>query len=604
MREQQQASRPGDAADRFTFADTERDVVYRTIRDRRDVRRFRPEPIPDDVLARLLDAADHAPSVGYMQPWSFVVVRDAATRSRVKDLFERERVAAAQFFEEPRRSRYLSLKLEGILEAPMNLCVTCDPTRGGVAVIGRNSTPETDVYSTCLAVENFWLAARAEGVGVGWVSILKLPQLREIFGIPPHVVPVAYLCVGYPEQLLDRPELETAGWLPHRPLFTALHYERWGARSHPAWPRLDRLAGARGRSPAPWPAPVRELVARIGALDRDAMATARAREDELTKPQGSLGRLESVAVHVAGITGNARPTLPRKAVVVMAADHGVAAEGVSAYPQDVTAQMVLNFLRGGAGISVLARAAGARVIVVDMGVAADLPAHPDLYVRRVGRGTRNMAEGPAMSREEACRAIEAGAAILEEQAGLGLDLVATGEMGIANTTAASAIVSSITRLPAARVVGRGTGIDDNGLARKIAVIEDALALNRPDPDDALDVLAKVGGFEIAGLVGLILAAAGRRIPVVVDGFISGAAALVATEIAPSARDFLIAAHRSVEVGHQAVLERLALDPLLDLDLRLGEGTGAAIAMQLIDDALRVLDEMATFTDARVSGRIE
>ncbi len=351
--------------------------------------------------------------------------------------------------------------------------------------------------------------------------------------------------------------------------------------------------------------PMIDLASRIGPLDASAMGLAAARQRDLTKPAGSLGRLEELAIQLAGISGAALPpALPRKAVIVMAADHGVAEERVSAYPQEVTAQMVLNFLRGGAAINALSRAAGARVVVVDMGVASDLAPHPDLQIRRIARGTANFHRVPAMTREQAEAAMATGVAVLEGELERGLDLVATGDMGIANTTAASAVVAALTGRPPAEVVGRGTGIDDLTYARKVRVIEEAIALHAPDPSDALDVLAKVGGFEIGGLAGVIIGAAVHRIPVIIDGFISGAAALVAVSFAPACQPFLIAAHRSVEIGHRAALDRLGLRPLLDLDLRLGEGTGAALAMPLIDAALHVHREMATFAEASVAGPAE
>ncbi len=343
-----------------------------------------------------------------------------------------------------------------------------------------------------------------------------------------------------------------------------------------------------------------ETTAHIRALDSAAMQAARERQDQLTKPRGSLGQLEELTIKLAGIVGKARPRFPRKAVIVLAADHGIAAEGVSAYPQAVTAQMVLNFLAGGAAINVLARQAGARVVVADMGVASDLPVHPSLIVRKIGYGTHSMQSGPAMSLQEAIKAICAGIDIVEAQVEQGLDLVATGEMGIGNTTAASAIVAAITGSTVADVTGRGTGIDEQGWRHKVASIEQALTVNQPDATDPLDVLAKVGGFEIAGLVGVMLGAAAHQIPVMIDGFISGAAALVATELCPALRSYLIAAHNSVEIGHRVLLEHMELVPLLNLNLRLGEGTGAVIAMQLVDDAVAILDEMATFTEAGVS----
>ena len=348
---------------------------------------------------------------------------------------------------------------------------------------------------------------------------------------------------------------------------------------------------------------VRTLTA-IGPLCEEAMMAARARQDNLTKPQGSLGRLEELSIRVAGITGSPLPRIEHRAIITMAADHGVAAEGVSAYPQEVTPQMVYNFVRGGAAINVLARRAGARVVIVDMGVAVDLEPHPAIVSRKIAYGTQNIAVGPAMSREQAVAAIEAGIEVVEAEIARGLDIVGTGDMGIGNTTPSSAIVAAITGARVADVTGRGTGVDDAGLARKIATIERALAVNRPDPSDPLDVLAKVGGFEIGGLAGVILGAAAHRRPVIIDGFISGAAALIATELCPPVRDYLIAAHSSVEIGHRVMLERMELVPLLNLNLRLGEGTGAALAMMLVDAALRILSEMATFAEAGVSQRTD
>ncbi len=349
---------------------------------------------------------------------------------------------------------------------------------------------------------------------------------------------------------------------------------------------------------------IEETLQAIAPLDEDAMTAARARQQRLTKPAGSLGRLEELSVKLAGITGQAQPSVARKAIIIMAGDHGVTSEGVSAYPAEVTPQMVLNFLAGGAAINVFARQVGARVIVADLGMASDLPVHPRLINRKIGYGTHNLAIGPAMSREEARQAVEAGIEIIQAEVDKGLDIVGTGDMGIGNTTPSSAIVATFTGMSVERVTGRGTGVDDEGLRRKVAVIKQALQVNQPEPHDALDVLAKVGGFEIAGLVGLIFGAAAARLPIVIDGFISTAAALVATEWHPPVRDYLIAAHNSVEIGHRVMLERMELNPLLNLNLRLGEGTGAALAMNVIEAACLALKEMATFDEAGVSERDE
>ncbi len=345
---------------------------------------------------------------------------------------------------------------------------------------------------------------------------------------------------------------------------------------------------------------------KISPLDENAMRAARARQVQLTKPQGALGRLEALSIQLAGITAQPRPRFNEPVIITMAGDHGVARQGVSAYPSKVTAQMVLNFLRGGAAINVLARHVGARVVVVDMGVAADLESQTGLVSAKIARGTRDFSVEPAMTRDEARRAIETGIEIASREIDPathvpgGADIIGTGDMGIGNTTASSAMVAAMTRHPVAQVTGRGTGVDDAGLARKIHTIERALVRHQPNPDDALNVLSKVGGFEIGGLAGVMLGAAARRVPVVIDGFISGAAALIACGIAQSVQSYLIAAHRSFEIGHRAVLEHLHLEPLLDLDLRLGEGTGAALGISLCLAAAKILDEMATFSDAGVA----
>jgi nicotinate-nucleotide--dimethylbenzimidazole phosphoribosyltransferase len=338
----------------------------------------------------------------------------------------------------------------------------------------------------------------------------------------------------------------------------------------------------------------------IKPLDKSAMAEARARQDKLTKPAGSLGRLEELSVQVAGIQGKARPSIEKKAMITMAGDHGVVDEKVGNWPREVTAQMVENFLRGGAGINVLARQAGARIVFVDMGVASDLKPHPQLIVRKIGYGTKNMCLGPAMTKEKAVKSVEAGIEIVSSEAEKGLDIVGTGDMGIGNTTASSAIFAAMTGRPAEEVTGRGTGISDEQLVHKIEVIKRALAVNKPDPSQPLDVLAKVGGFEIGGLAGVMLGAAARRIPVVIDGFISGAAALIAAALAPRLKEYLIAAHVSAEAGHAAMLKHLGLKPLLNLDMRLGEGTGAALGIIITEAAVRTLNEMATFAEAGVS----
>lgn len=347
---------------------------------------------------------------------------------------------------------------------------------------------------------------------------------------------------------------------------------------------------------------LKTTIGQIVAQDSGFRDKARTRLEQLTMPYWALGRLMDLAVDLAGMTRSMNPKVERRAVVTMAADHGVAAEGVSRYPQEVTLQMVHNFVNGGAGINALARVANARVVVVDMGVAGDLSELSQagrIITKRVGSGTQNMICGPAMTREQAVRCLEAGIEVAFDL-GAGTDIFGTGDMGIGNTTSASAVVAAITAKSVETVTGRGTGIENGQLHHKVEMIEKSLAVNKPDPDDGLDVLSKVGGFEIGGIAGLVLGAAAMRRPVILDGFPATAGALIARCLAPLSADYMIAAHKSVECGHQAMLTHLGKTPLLDLDLRLGEGTGAALAMTLVEAAARILTEVATFDEAAVS----
>lgn len=363
---------------------------------------------------------------------------------------------------------------------------------------------------------------------------------------------------------------------------------------------------------------INRVIKGITVIDRALMEKAQRRLDSLTKPQGSLGRLEELARLIVGITRQETPDIKNKVIFTLAADHGIAEEGVSAYPKEVTAQMVYNFLKGGAGINVLARHAGGRVVVVDMGVASKIR-NPESAVsaiggispegggqifkdRKIAFGTKNMTKRPAMTRQEAIKSIETGIELAEEEIRSGADIIGTGDMGIGNTAASTALAAVFTNNSVEDLTGRGTGIDDAAYKNKIAAITTALKVNRPDPGDAVGTLSKVGGFEIGGLAGIILGAASRRIPVVIDGFISGAAALTAFRIEPKVKEYLIASHCSAEKGHRIILEYMGLKPLLDLNLRLGEGTGAALGMNIIEAAVKILNEMATFKEAGVSGK--
>ncbi|MFI6854682.1 nicotinate-nucleotide--dimethylbenzimidazole phosphoribosyltransferase [Streptomyces sp. NPDC050416] len=565
----------------------EREAVLKVMRERRDIRNgFRGDPIPHEVLLRVLEAAHHAPSVGHSQPWDFVVIRSADTRRAMHELAMRQRDAYAKSLPKGRAKQFKELKIEAILDTPVNIVVTADPTRGGRHTLGRHTQPQMAPYSAALAVENLWLAARAEGLGVGWVSFFDEREMVRALGLPEHLEIIAYLCVGYVDEFPDEPELLQAGWSKRRPLSWVVHEETYGRRALPGEEPHDLLA---------------ETVAQIRPLDAKALGEAWERQKRMTKPAGALGMLEIISAQLSGLSRQCPPPIPEPAAVaIFAGDHGVHAQGVTPWPQEVTAQMVANFLGGGAVCNAFATQVGAEVCIIDVGVAADLPATPGLLPRKVRAGTSDMTTGPAMTREEAKQAIEVGIDTARDLVAAGNKALLTGEMGIANTTASAALISVFTGVDPAEVTGRGTGINDETLARKTEVVRRALELHQPDPADPIGVLAAIGGFEHAAIVGLLLGGASLRTPVILDGVSAGAAALVARAIAPEVLAACIAGHRSAEPGHVAALNKLGLRPLVDLDLRLGEGTGALLALPLVQSTARAMHEVATFDSAGVT----
>ncbi|MGW2601577.1 nicotinate-nucleotide--dimethylbenzimidazole phosphoribosyltransferase [Streptomyces klenkii] len=569
------------------YGDAEREAVHRVMRERRDIRNgFRTDPIPHEVLLRVLEAAHTAPSVGHSQPWDFVVIRSAETRQAMHELAQRQRDAYAKSLPKGRAKQFKELKIEAILETPVNIVVTADPTRGGRHTLGRHTQPQMAPYSSALAVENLWLAARAEGLGVGWVSFFDEREMVRALGLPDHLEVVAYLCVGYVDEFPDEPELMQAGWSKRRPLSWVVHEEEYGRRALPGEDPHDLLA---------------ETLRGIRPLDAKALGEAWERQKRMTKPSGALGMLEIISAQLCGLSRKCPPPIPEPAAVaIFAGDHGVHAQGVTAWPQEVTSQMVANFLGGGAVCNAFANQVGAEVCVVDVGVAGELPSTPGLLPRKIRPGTADFTAGPAMTREEAMRALEVGIETARDLVAAGNKALLTGEMGIANTTASAALISVFTGADPAEITGRGTGINDEMHARKIDVVRRALELHQPDPKDPIGVLAAVGGLEHAALVGLILGGASLRTPVILDGVSAGAAALVARAIAPEALAACIAGHRSAEPGHVAALTKLGLRPLVDLDLRLGEGTGALLALPIVQSAARAMHEVATFDAAGVT----
>ncbi|MET0596173.1 MAG: nicotinate-nucleotide--dimethylbenzimidazole phosphoribosyltransferase [Polyangiaceae bacterium] len=588
------------------FPEDARRAVYEVIALRRDVRHFRPgEEVDEATLDRILEAAHQAPSVGLSQPWGFIVVRDRKVRDRIRQSFLACREAEARRFPDARREAYLAHKLEGILEAPLNLCVAVDLRDRDEAILGTTVQPEAVRASACCAVENLWLAARAEGIGVGWVSIVEPAVLRAELALPPGVEPVAYLCIGHPVAFREKPMLEETRWRKRRPLAEVVfRHDRWEEREKAPVPITSR---------PPPPASGSTLRASrdsipVAPLDETARAVTRDESSRLTKPVQSLGRLEELAAWYAAVRGEVPMTrIERATLALFVADHGVVAEGVSAYGSHVTAAMVANVMAGGAAVNSLAREAGADIELIDVGVAGDLTSVPTrplvaLLGRSIRRGTKNFRHEPAMLRDEAAAALAAGEIVAAHAVTEGAGAILLGEIGIGNTTAAAAVMSALLGLPAADVVGPGTGVAGDVLRRKIAVVDEAVALHRPKSDDPLGVLAAVGGLEIAALAGCALEGARRRVAVVLDGFVTHVAALVAAAIDPGVVAYLLASHVSPEPGSRRALSHLGLVPLFDLGLRLGEGTGACLALPVLRSAVDLHLSMATFATAGIVGR--
>lgn len=582
------ADRAGDPQG-WRYTDEQRATVHRVIAERRDIRRFRPDPVPGDVLQRVLEAAHRAPSVGLMQPWRIIVVTDVATRSAVRRLAQRERVLQADRFDE-RARHFLDQKIEGVVEAPLGVVLCCDHGDPEAEILGRSTIPETDVYSTACAIQNLWLAARAEGLGVGWVSFYRPHDMRALLSIPDRVDPMAYLCVGWPDERPVRPGLESAGWSQRMAVEDVVMHEAWQER--------DVTPAANRFRPRPRPLPDGTPPADTWGPDRAAAIAARDRSDTLIKPAGSLGALEAVVERWASITGAPPPASLRAGVLVCAADHGHVAHGTSLFAGEVSGQVAAAAARGQSAVGVLARRGGHPLIIADVGLAAPTP--PGVRDEKVARGSADLLNGPALTEAQLDDALARGARLAAELAGHGVDCLVLGEIGIGNTATTAALVSTLTGKPPAVTVGRGTGMDAEGLERKRAVVTAALERHGSRLDARAALLA-VGGLELAALTGAVLEAARRGLPVILDGYAVGAAALAATQLEPLAGEVLIAGHRSAELGHDLVLAELGLEPLLNLRLRLGEASGGLLALPMIEAAGALHRDMATFTQSGVSG---
>jgi nicotinate-nucleotide--dimethylbenzimidazole phosphoribosyltransferase len=514
-----------------------------------------------------------------MQPWRFIIVSAIETRVAIRQIAQRERLRQAERFGE-RARQFLDLKVEGIVEAPLGICVCCDHGDPDEEVLGRGTIRGADIYSTACAIENLWLAARAEGLGVGWVSFYRPPELRALLGIPPRVYPLAYLCVGWPDERPTRPGLESAGWAARMPLDEVVMHQRWDGAA----------TTVRRAAPASRPA----------CPDRAAAIAARDHLDRLVKPSGSLGALEPLIERWAAVTGSPPPAKLHAGVLVCAADHGHVVHGTSLFHGAVSAQVAAAAARGETAVGVLADHEGHVLVVADVGLRGETPA--GVRACKVTEGSADMTACEALSADELNRAIASGRRLACELIDQGVDCLAVGEIGIGNTTTAAALACALTGAAPALAVGRGTGMDAAGIERKRAVVEEALALHA-SARKPVDAMRALGGLELAALAGAILEAASRRVPVILDGYATGVIALAAAQIERLASEVLFASHRSAEPGHQLVLSELGLEPLLDLRMRLGEASGALLAIPIIERAGALCRGMATFAEAGVEGPV-
>ncbi len=536
-----------------------RDGFYSVVAARRDVRRYRPDPVPGEVLQRVLAAGHAAPSVGHSQPWRFVVVRDPATRDRAAVLTDRERLRQAAQLEPDAARRLLDLQLEGVREAPLGIVVCCDRRTPAAGVLGRATFPDADLWSCAAAIQNLWLAARAEGLGMGWVTLFRPEELAGLVGLPEDVATLGWLCLGWPDERPPAPGLERAGWSRRLPLSAVVVEDRWPADD-----------GGPAAPPSHLRAPGREAV--VGARDE---------ADRLLTPPGSLGVLDRAVDRVVAL---GRGDVTGGTLVLAAADHPVAALGVSAYEVRVTRDVARAAVAGVAVGATAAAAAGLATVVVDAGVDGD--PLPGAVGARPVHDRGDLVAAPAMAAADVARLLGAGRALGAAHAPAGL--VALGEVGVGNTTVAAALAAGLLAADPAEVTGLGAGADSDVLERKRAVVAAAVAragagLDR-DPGRAL---AELGGPELTVLAGAVLGAAAAGTAVVLDGFAVSVAALAAVLLEPGAQACLVAGQRSRERGHDLVLQALGLEPLLDLRLRAGEGAGAALAAGLLLDGLRV-----------------
>jgi nicotinate-nucleotide--dimethylbenzimidazole phosphoribosyltransferase len=564
------------------------------IKSRRDTRHFTQEEVPDEVIQKALRAGHFAPSVGLTDATKYYLIKSAEIKKAIKDLFLEYDIKAANLTDdEGQKSQYKSLKLEAIEEAPLGLVIAYDRSVLNNFTIGTVGSNEAIKFSAVCAAQNIWLSLTEQGYSMGWVSILNYYQFKQLLGLPENIEPLGYFCVGKPATNYEnQPMLQQLNWKQklENPIVEEIKVlnESNIALNPNSSPQISNSQFLQ----VPAVLPLRGLGGWIRGLLQQKI-------DNKTKPTGSLGLLESLAKQIGTVFQTLEPKITKPNIVVFAADHGIANHGVSAYPQDVTRQMVINFLEGGAAINVFCKQNNIGLTIVDAGVNYDFPTNAKLFSAKIGKGTQSFLQSPAMSKTELDLCFAKGAAIVKSIFETGCNCIGFGEMGIGNTSTASVLMSVLLETPIEDCVGKGTGVVDEKLIQKQNILKKALE-NYNGSNDLQSKLAYFGGFEIMQMAGGMLQAKENNMLILVDGFICSIAFLIAYKMNPSVKENAIFCHSSAERGHQKILDYLDVRALLQLDLRLGEGTGCAIAFPIIQSAVTFLNEMASFESAGVN----
>lgn len=575
----------------YEFQSWEKSAIDKVIRERRDIRSFRSETIQESLIWKILQAGHFAPSVGYSQPWNFLIIQDKEKHREVYEHFVLENQKASHLFPESKGETYRSLKLQGLLDAPVHLVVTCDSYKNGQHVLGRTSVKEVDEYSVCLAIQNIWLTARAEGIGLGWMSIYDPNVLPKILGMPDDIKIIAYLCLGEPVWFPEIPMLETSGWKKREDLADLVFWENWNQTKKKDQPNPHHLT--------------QDMQEQSSLIHNQPFEidSVKKRLDEFTKPKGSLGLLEDYVIRLASIQKNLRPNIKNKTILILAADHGIAESKISAYSQDSTYKMVYQYLAGSGAVSSFARGIGAKLFIADLGVKHTFQDGTALLGRKVRLGTRSFLNEPALTQYEVMEAMQIGKDIWNEIPKT--DVLSLGEVGIGNTTCSVVIASLLFDIEYSDLlkhnwIGRGTGVNGELFENKKNLIQKSLSKYRKEKGyyqkNIIELLENVGGLEIIGMVGVILGSEEKKAAIVLDGLISTLAGVIAYFINPEIEHSIFVGHLSFEKLHSEILKRMDWKSILNLELRLGEATGSTLAIGILEQACRFNLEMKSWDE--------